>query len=84
MPRTGASTASVFARRPKSSAALSLSPGTRGKYGAQRFIALGEYDGEVIRLVFTDRDRNIRIISARKANRNDRKTFEKARTDRQV
>jgi uncharacterized DUF497 family protein len=48
------------------------------------FIALGEYDGEVIRPVFIERDRNIRIISAWKANRNDRKTFEKARTDRQV
>ncbi len=57
---------------------------TRRDYGEQRFIALGEYDGEVIRLVFTERDRNIRIISAWKANRNDRKTFEKARTDRQV
>jgi uncharacterized protein len=57
---------------------------TRRDYGEQRFIALGEYDGEVIRLVFTERDRNIRIISAWKANRNDRKTFEKARTNRQV
>ena len=49
-----------------------------------RFIALGEYDGEVIRLVFTERDHNIRIISAWKANRNDRRTYEKARTDRQI
>jgi uncharacterized DUF497 family protein len=56
---------------------------TRRDYG-DHFIALGKYDGEVIRLVFTERDRNIRIISAWKANRNDRKTFEKARTDRQV
>jgi uncharacterized protein len=57
---------------------------TRRDYGEQRFIALGEYDGEVIRLVFAERDRNIRIISAWKANRNGRKTFEKARTNRQV
>jgi len=53
-------------------------------YGEQRFIALGEYDGEVIRLVFTERDRNIRIISAWKANRNDRKSHQKTRADRQV
>jgi uncharacterized protein len=57
---------------------------TRRDYGERRFIALGEYDGEVIRVVFTGRDDNIRIISAWKANRNDRKTYQKARADRQV
>jgi uncharacterized DUF497 family protein len=57
---------------------------TRHNYGERRFIALGEYDGEVIRLVFTERDRNIRIISAWKANRNDRKIYQKARAHRQI
>ena len=57
---------------------------TRRNYGERRFIALGEYDGEVIRLVFTERDRNIRIISAWKANRNDRKNYQKARGHRQI
>ena len=57
---------------------------TRRDYGERRLIALGEYDSEIIRLVFTERDRNIRIISAWKANRNDRKTYQKARADRQV
>jgi uncharacterized DUF497 family protein len=57
---------------------------TRLDYGERRFVALGEYDGELIRLVFTETDRNIRIISAWKANRNDRKNYEKARADRQV
>jgi len=61
-----------------------VSEDKRRDYGEQRFIALGEYDGEVIRLVFTERDRNIRIISAWKANRNDRKSYQKARADRQV
>jgi hypothetical protein len=56
----------------------------RRDYGEQRFVALGEYDGEVVRLVFTERDRNIRIITAWKANRNDRKSYQKARAHRQV
>ncbi len=56
----------------------------RRDYGEQRFIALGEYDGEVIRLIFTERGRDIRVISAWKANRNDRKSYQKARADRQV
>jgi len=34
--------------------------------------------------LFTERDGNIRIISAWKASRNDRKTYEKARADCQV
>jgi uncharacterized protein len=61
-----------------------LAEDTRHDYGEQRFVALGEYDGEVIRLVFTERGENIRIISAWKANRHDRETFKKARADRSV
>lgn len=56
----------------------------RRDYGERRLVALSEYDGEVIRLIFTERDHDIRIISAWKANRNDRKTYQKARADRQV
>jgi uncharacterized protein len=56
----------------------------RRDYGERRFVALGEYDGEVIRLIFTERASNIRIISAWKANRNDRKSYQKARVHRQV
>jgi uncharacterized protein len=55
---------------------------TRRDYGERRFIALGEYDGDVIRLIFTEREHNIRIISAWKANRNDRKAYQKARAHR--
>lgn len=55
---------------------------TRRDYGERRFIALGEYDGDVVRLIFTEREHNIRIISAWKANRNDRKAYQKARAHR--
>lgn len=54
----------------------------RRDYGERRFIALGEYDGEVIRLIFTEREDSIRVISAWKANKNDRKEYEKARAQR--
>ena len=57
---------------------------TRRDYGERRLIALGEYDGDVIRVVFTERGDSIRIISAWKANRNDRQSYEKARQDRPV
>jgi uncharacterized protein len=57
---------------------------TRRDYGERRFIALGEYDGEVIRLVFTERGDNIRIISAWKANSNDREKYKKARAHRSI
>jgi hypothetical protein len=56
----------------------------RRDYGERRSIALGEYDGEVIRIVFTERDGKIRIITAWKASRNDRKNYQKARAHRQV
>jgi uncharacterized DUF497 family protein len=39
-------------------------PDDRKDYGEQRFIALGTYDGEVLRVVFTERDDDIRLISA--------------------
>jgi uncharacterized protein len=57
---------------------------TRRDYGERRLIGLGEYGGEVIRLVFTERDGKVRIITAWKASRNDRKNYQKARAHRQV
>lgn len=56
----------------------------RRDYGEKRLIALGEYNGEVIRIVFTERDGKIRIITAWKASRNDRKSYQKARAHRQI
>lgn len=57
---------------------------TRRDYGEHRFIALGEYDGEVIHVVFTERGGNIRIISAWKASKNERKNYQKARSAREL
>jgi uncharacterized DUF497 family protein len=61
---------------------------TRRDYGERRFIALGEYDGEVIRVVFTGRGSAVRIISAWKANRNERQQYKQklkeAQQDRPV
>lgn len=61
-----------------------LSEDGRRDCGERRQIALGVFDGEVIRVVFTDRDGAIRIISAWKANRHDRQTYTKAQQDRPV
>lgn len=59
-----------------------VSADLRRDYGEPRYIALGEYDGSIIRLVFTERGGDIRIISAWKANRHDRKAYEEAREAR--
>jgi uncharacterized protein len=48
----------------------------RRDYGEPRFIALGTYDGEILCVVFTERDSDIRLISARKANRHERKEYQ--------
>lgn len=57
---------------------------TRRDYGERRLIALGEYNGEVIRIVFTEREAKIRIITDWKANRSERKSYRKARAHRQI
>ena len=51
-------------------------PDNRRDYGERRFIALGAYDGEVLRVVFTERDGEIRLISAWKASRHDREKYQ--------
>jgi uncharacterized DUF497 family protein len=48
---------------------------TRRDYGERRFIALGAWDGVVLRVVFTERDGDIRIISTWKASQNDRQAY---------
>ncbi len=48
----------------------------RRDYQETRFIALGTYDGEVLCVVFTERDGDIRLISARKASRHERERYE--------
>jgi uncharacterized DUF497 family protein len=56
----------------------------RRDYGERRFIALGIYDGVVLRVVYTLRDGDIRIISAWKASRHDREVYAQAQRRRQV
>jgi uncharacterized protein len=51
-------------------------PDDRKDYGEQRVIALGAYDGEVLCVVFTERDGDIRLISARKARKDERKSYQ--------
>ncbi|GJE79315.1 BrnT family toxin [Methylorubrum thiocyanatum] len=57
---------------------------TRRDDGERRFIALGEYDNAVLRVVYTLRDGDIRIISVWKASRHDRKVYATARKARPV
>jgi uncharacterized DUF497 family protein len=44
----------------------------RRDYGEQRIIAVGEFAGEVLVVVYTDRGSVRRIISARRASRKER------------
>lgn len=51
----------------------------RKDYGEKRWIGLGLLEGVVIVIVYTMRNHNIlRIISIRKANRNERKIYQKS------
>ena len=48
-----------------------------GDHDEERFVALGtDFVGRILVIVFTFRDENIRIISARKATESERKTYE--------
>ena len=49
---------------------------TRRDYGEERFIALGAFDGVTLWVVFTERDGDIRIISAWRAGRHDREKYQ--------
>lgn len=44
-------------------------------YGEDRFVAVGRVDGLLVAVVYTERGDCIRIISARKANANERRTY---------
>ena len=44
-------------------------------YGETRIIAIGRSEGRLLRVVYTQRGNKIRIISARKANKNDRRNY---------
>jgi uncharacterized DUF497 family protein len=47
----------------------------RYSYGEQRFVTFGLLQGRVIAVVHTDRGELIRIISARKATKNEQRTY---------
>lgn len=50
-------------------------PDTRFDYGERRWIAIALLDVMPVVVVYTNRDVNIRIISARKADRREREKF---------
>jgi len=55
----------------------------RRDYGEARVIALGrDSNGAVLSVVYTFRGDNLRIISARKASKDEREAYAKARADR--
>jgi hypothetical protein len=47
----------------------------RRDYGEQRILAVGAVDGLILMVTFTWRDDRRRIISARRANRRERRPF---------
>ena len=56
-------------------------PDIRFDYGEQRFIALGDLDGLIITVIFTERNANIRLISARTASREERELYNDFKKD---
>jgi uncharacterized DUF497 family protein len=55
---------------------LLVSADTRFEYGEARWLAIALLDVVPIVIAYTERKGRIRIISARKANRHERKIFE--------
>lgn len=49
----------------------------RADYGEVRWVALGQWQGDFMTVIFTWRGENRRIISAWKAGSNDRATYHK-------
>ena len=47
----------------------------RFNYGEQRFICIGLLNGRVIVVVYTEKENTIRIISARKATKNEQQIY---------
>jgi uncharacterized protein len=49
--------------------------------GEQRFVSVGmDFLGRVLTIVYTHRDVNIRLISARRATKRERETYERERS----
>jgi uncharacterized protein len=47
----------------------------RYSYGEQRFVTFGLLQGRAVAVVYTDRGESIRIISARKATKNEQRIY---------
>jgi uncharacterized DUF497 family protein len=50
-------------------------------YGEMRFVITGMVDGRLLRVVYTERNDRIRIISARKATRHEQKQYYRSQVD---
>jgi uncharacterized DUF497 family protein len=48
---------------------------SRRNYGEQRYRAIGPLDDRIVQVAYTWRNERRRIISARRAGRNDRRTY---------
>jgi uncharacterized protein len=56
-------------------------PDLRRDYGEPRWVAIGEVAGETLAVVYTYRGDRVRIISARRANRRERRAYRDVRSD---
>ena len=54
----------------------------RFDYGEDRWVAIGRHGGTVVVVAFTLRGATVRIISARRANRHERRIYDDATQDR--
>jgi uncharacterized DUF497 family protein len=52
-------------------------PDDRFDYGEERFVTFGILEGRVVAVAHTETDKLIRIISARKATKNEEKSYYK-------
>jgi uncharacterized DUF497 family protein len=50
-------------------------PDASSDYGEERWIVLGRVEQTVLFVVYTQRGQRIRLISARRANRNEQRTY---------
>jgi uncharacterized DUF497 family protein len=57
--------------------AATTGPDLRRDYGEKRIIALGPINGVIHLAVFTNRDGKIRLISLRRANDRERRSYER-------
>jgi len=51
------------------------SPDTREAYGEERFVLVGMSQGQLLAVVYTEREDRIRIISARKATKREQDDY---------